>query len=212
MNNDYVHLSVLLDRSGSMQSIKKDTIGGFNNLIAEQKKLPGKLSITLAQFDTVYEVLYNAAEVHSVNDLTDASYQPRGATALLDSAKKLIKDTGAALAAMSENDRPGKVMVVMITDGEENASHDTTNGQLKELIKHQEEVYKWDFVYLGADQDAFHNAQKFGAKGMNYAKGKMGQTMAAFSSNVKYNRDFAASGQSVRSITQDDLNEAGAND
>src|SRR5688572_2581845 len=141
MNTDYTHISILLDRSGSMDSIKDDVIGGFNSFIEEQKKVPGKLTVTLSQFDTDYDVLFNSVDISKIPDIKGI-FQPRGMTALLDSAAKLIIDTGKSLAEMNDTDRPGKILFVMITDGHENASEEQTRDSLAKMIKHQEEKYK----------------------------------------------------------------------
>src|ERR1700712_1893887 len=114
MRSDYTHVSVLLDRSGSMQSIQSDVEGGFNSFIEAQKKVPGKLTVTLSQFDDVYELVYANKDINEVPQL---NLQPRNSTALTDSLAKVIYDTGGALSALPEADRPGKVLILIITDG-----------------------------------------------------------------------------------------------
>lgn len=198
---------MLLDRSGSMESIKADTIGGFNNFISEQKKVPGEMTLSLSQFDTEYEILYNKVSIDEVKPLTNTTFVPRGGTALLDSAVRLIKETGKKLANLSEGERPERVMVIILTDGEENSSHEYTKKQLREMIKHQEDVYKWQFLYIGANQDAFAEGAAMGMQGLNFAATHRG-TAAMYSSltsNVASNRG-ASRGVNVP-LTQQDIDE-----
>jgi len=205
MKQNYTHVSVLLDRSGSMESIKSDTIGGFNSFINDQKKVPGEMTLTLCQFDTVYDNVYNFINIQQVSPLTDKTFVPRGQTALLDSVARTIMDTGKRLSEIPEDNRPDRVMVVIITDGQENASKGWTRDAVATMVRHQEDNYKWQFVYIGANQDAFTEAQKMGMQGVNYMATAEG-TMAAykaFSSNVKTNRSMP-SGQNV-SLTQEDI-------
>jgi len=152
-------IAVLLDRSGSMESIKADTEGGFNAFIAEQRKQPGEVEVTLAQFDTEYEVVYAN---RPVNDVPRLDLQPRGGTALYDSLGRVITDVGAALAATPEDERPGKVIVVVLTDGHENSSTEWTHDAVSAVIRRQERDYSWDFVFLGANMDAVAIGQHLG--------------------------------------------------
>jgi hypothetical protein len=152
-------IAVLLDRSGSMESIKSDTEGGFNALIDEQRQQPGQARVTLAQFDTDYEVVYAN---RPIGDVARLQLQPRGMTALYDSVGRLITDVGAELAAMPEPDRPGKVVVVVMTDGHENSSREWTHDAVSKAIKRQESEYSWDFVFLGANMDAVAVGQQLG--------------------------------------------------
>jgi uncharacterized protein YegL len=153
-------IAMLLDRSGSMQSIKDDTEGGFNSFIAEQRKnTDGEVNVTLAQFDDKFEIVYSNMELDKVPPL---KLSPRGMTALHDAIGKLVTDTGRILAGMDENDRPGKVIVVTMTDGHENASREWTRDAVKKLIKQQETDYDWTFLFLGATLDAVETAGDLG--------------------------------------------------
>lgn len=166
MKKDYEHVSVLLDRSGSMNSIKNDVIGGFNNFIEEQKKVPGEMSVTLLSFATHGDstVMYDTVKLNEIKQLTVESYHPAGQTALNDSFVKLIELTGKKLEGLQDDQKPDKVLIVCITDGEENDSKEHTTDTLKEIIKHQTEKYNWQFMYIGANQDSFAEAQKRGIK------------------------------------------------
>jgi hypothetical protein len=152
-------IAVLLDRSGSMESIKADTEGGFNAFIAEQRKQEGQVEVTLAQFDTEYEVVYAN---RPADDVPRLDLQPRGGTALYDSLGRLVTDVGATLAATPEHDRPGKVIIVVLTDGHENSSTEWTHDAVSAVIRRQERDYSWDFVFLGANMDAVAIGQQLG--------------------------------------------------
>lgn len=153
---------VLLDRSGSMRAMQEEAIGGFNHFLEDQKKEPGEARITLVQFDHVYELSYSGVPVAEARPLTPESYQPRGTTAYLDALGKVINDTGSRLAALPEEQRPNKVLVIVITDGMENASSEFTTQQVLEMVKRQREVYKWDFMFMASNEDALAHAQRLG--------------------------------------------------
>lgn len=144
-------IAVLLDRSGSMESIRSDTEGGFNAFVEEQRNEPGEAMVTLAQFDTEYEVVYANRPIADVPPL---QLRPRGMTALYDGVGRLIGDVGAGLAALPEAERPGHVIVVVMTDGHENSSVEWTHEAVSAAIKRQEAQYSWHFVFLGANMDA----------------------------------------------------------
>lgn len=158
-DKNYTHLVLCVDRSGSMNKIREDAQGGINSLIEDQKKLPGKCTFALYQFDNYYD---NPISPRDIKEVTDYKLEPRGGTALLDSAHRAIIDTGDYLRKMPEDKRPSRVMFVIITDGEENASREITRDKLKELITQQTDKYNWEFVYVGANVDAFAEAGSFG--------------------------------------------------
>lgn len=169
MDNNYTHISVLLDRSGSMGIIQNDTIGGFNKFLQDQKKVSSKATISLIQFDNLYEEVYVGKDLKEASELTTATFTPRGGTALLDAIGKTIIKTGEWLTNIPEAIRPGKVVFVIITDGEENQSHEFTRNRIFEMIKHQTDQYKWGFVFLGANQDAIQVGASYGiARGSSW--------------------------------------------
>ncbi|WP_234801763.1 vWA domain-containing protein [Mycolicibacterium conceptionense] len=133
-NPNLSHLVFLLDRSGSMQSIKTDVIGGFHAFLAEQREADGHCAVTLAQFDHDYEVVYRGVPLAKVPQL---ELSPRGRTALLDSMGKLITDTAAQIDALPEEDKPGTVVVAIMTDGHENASVESRRAAIKALVEQQ---------------------------------------------------------------------------
>jgi hypothetical protein len=178
------HIYFLLDRSGSMTSIRTETIAGFDAFIAEQRKVPGQCQVTLAQFDDQYDVVYVDRDVHAVPSL---ELNPRGSTALLDALGRLIVSAGEKLAALPEDKRPDSVVVGVMTDGYENASRDWTHDRIKVLIEQQTRDYGWEFLYLGADQDAIEEGSKMGfaaGKSMTYSRGKASKVMSDMGANV----------------------------
>src|SRR5262245_6947114 len=159
MNSNMTDLTIVLDRSGSMQACRDDAEVGLNAFVEKQKQRPGDCWFTLVQFDTEYEFVHKATRIQ---DVPPHKLQPRGATALLDAVGRAIVETGERLKAMAEADRPGLVAMVVITDGHENSSRDYTKTKIKEMIEHQTNVYKWQFTFLGANQDAFAEAGAMG--------------------------------------------------
>lgn len=174
-------LTILLDRSGSMQSIKEDMEGALNHFLESQKQIPGDLTVTLYQFDNeAFEHIWGPVSIHSVSNI---QIVPRGCTPLIDSMSRAIRETGERLAAMPAEERPSKVIFAAITDGLENASVHTTREYLRGQIDHQQRVYNWQFLYFGANQDAFAEAQSYGIKyGYTYAASPAG--LRAFSANI----------------------------
>jgi Mg-chelatase subunit ChlD len=185
---DATHIAVLLDRSGSMESIKAETISGFNFFLNEQKKSGANASLTLVQFDTqATEVVHENRPIQSVPELTAETYQPRGGTPLLDALGETIISTGRTLEVIPEANRPDKVVFVIITDGQENSSHRFKNVQVKEMVEHQTSVYKWQFIYLGANQDAFAEAGNMGiavAQAANFTPANLPAAFAVATENV----------------------------
>ena len=175
-NPNLTHLYFLLDRSGSMQSIKDDTEGGFDAFIAEQRTQPGDCRVTLAQFDDRYEEVYRDVPVADVPPLR---LSPRGSTALLDSIGRLLGEAGERLAALPEDERPGVVIVGIMTDGHENASRELTHPQVKAMIERQTKDYGWQFLYMGADQDAIEVGSSIGVAAANSLTWSRGKVAAA---------------------------------
>ena len=186
MTNPQLSLvSALLDRSGSMNAIADDTRGGFDSFIAKEREAGGDTNVTLAQFDDHYELVYSSRPIADVSALV---LQPRGMTALYDAIGRLITDVGAELSALSEDERPGSVTLLVMTDGHENASKEWTNSAVRELIARQERDYQWDFVFLGSNIDAVEVGTDLGFapdKSMTYVSTTVGVT-AAFDSVASY--------------------------
>jgi len=182
MKQDLTDITVVLDRSGSMYRVWTDTIVGFNAFLKTQKEATGEATFTLVQFDDKYYVHYRGKNIQEVPDLDNETYVPRGGTALLDAIGRTINETGQRLAALAESDRPSKVIFVILTDGEENASKEFRKDKINEMITHQTEKYQWDFVFLGANQDAIKTGSSMGimaGNSMTYAANSIG-TVSAF--------------------------------
>src|ERR1035437_5983097 len=157
MKENRARIAVILDRSGSMSSVRESTVSGFNEFIRSQRALPGDVSVKLVQFDDQYEVVFDK-RLADVPELTQDLFVPRGRTALFDAQGRTIVALGEELAALAESERPSKVIGMTLTDGLENASQHFTVEIISALIKQQIEVYKWDFVFLGASQVAIRTA------------------------------------------------------
>lgn len=173
----YTDITFVLDRSGSMGSVRDDTIGGFNSFISEQKKIEGECNLTMVQFDTEYEFVHKNQSITKVAKLDHSTFVPRGMTALLDAVGRAITETGKRFADMEEEDRPQKVIFVIQTDGHENSSREFTRAQIKEMISHQQSKYNWEFIFLGANQDAITAGASMGissGKSLSYASNTIG--------------------------------------
>jgi Mg-chelatase subunit ChlD len=182
VDNTKTDITFVLDRSGSMATTKAETIGGFNRLLEDQRKLGQDVRVTVYQFDDQHETLYTARPVAEAPDLTPETFLPRGFTALNDAIGQAIVKTGKRLAKVNPDQRPGKVLFVVLTDGGENASQEYSGQQVKQMIEHQTETYGWDFTFIGANQDAFLTATQFGiGNSLSYGANHAG-TVAAFAS------------------------------
>lgn len=186
MQSDYMHMVVLLDRTGSMESIRDDTIGGFNAFLEDQQKLPGLATMTFVQFDgqDPYEVLSRFTPIALIPKLSRQSFIPRANTPLLDAMGRAMVDLETSLGAMAAEQKPAKVVMVVITDGKENASREFRKPDIAKMIAHHQTRDGWQFVYLSADFDAMDDAQAYGIKAgsaMHFSKTQHG-TREAFSS------------------------------
>lgn len=163
MKTGHTHIMVILDRSGSMEVIRDDVIGGFNAFLREQKAEPGTATLTLVQFDTQdpYEVVHHARPIAEVPELTPATYVPRAQTPLLDVLGRAINDLEKQLADLPESERPESVIFVIVTDGRENSSREFRKDDIAKMIKERTEQ-GWQFVFLTAAFDAFTEARGLG--------------------------------------------------
>ena len=157
----------ILDRSGSMESIIGDAIGGFNEFIKEQKKLEDEASMTVALFDDRYDLLYDNIPIKEVKDFDRSTWSPRGLTALYDAIGKTVNTVKQTHKNLKKKERPDKVLVCIVTDGMENHSKEYTQSQIQDLIKECEKEHDWAFIYLAANQDAFAAGTSFGISGGN---------------------------------------------
>ncbi len=162
MNKNLTELVFILDRSGSMGGLEADTIGGYNSLMEKQKKERGEAVITTVLFDDRYEMVYDHADIKKVKPMNEKVYYARGCTALLDAIGKTINHVGNRHKYAPSGEVPFKTMVVIITDGYENASREFRLDKVRGMIEHQKARYNWEFLFLGANMDAVSTAGTFG--------------------------------------------------
>lgn len=191
------YLCIIADRSGSMQALAGDMNGAITALLEEQGKQPGELHVDVVRFDTDVETLYEDVRA---DDVKNAIIEPRGSTALNDALGITIVRLGEKFEAMSEDERPGHVLVVVVTDGYENASHEYTTSQVKALIEKQTNQFGWEFLYLATNVDAFETGDQYGFG--------RGQTIAfAASPDGAHSVVASASAYATRSRLSDDVTE-----
>lgn len=200
MKDSLTQISIVLDRSGSMADVRDATISGFNEFVKGQKAAPGDCNVTLIQFDTenAFEEIFDEP-LNKVPELTTKTYVPRGGTPLHDAIGRTITTLGSKLEKKSEDSRPGKVVIVVMTDGLENSSHEYTAPKIAEMIKHQREAYNWEFIFLGANQDAILTGEKLNipmthAATYSHTPAGTHNVMHAMASNV---RSYRVTGQSA---------------
>lgn len=181
MQSDYTHMTVILDRSGSMEDIREDIIGGFNSFLGDQKAQPGQATLTLIQFDgqEPYEVVHRFKSIGKVPPLDRSTYVPRGATPLFDAVGRGINDIEKAIHDLPTADRPAKVIIAIVTDGQENASAEFGRDQVMKMIKAKTNEDAWEFVFQSADLAAFAEAGDLGVpSGKRMMYGKSGKGIA----------------------------------
>ena len=155
-------LVFILDRSGSMCGLEQDTIGGFNAMIEKQKKEAGKVLVSTVLFDSERQVIHDRLPLEQVPPMTEKEYFVRGCTALLDAVGSAIHHIGNVHKYARTEDVPEKTMVIITTDGMENASRKYTYDRVQAMIRRQQEKYGWEFLFLGANIDAAAEAKRFG--------------------------------------------------
>jgi Mg-chelatase subunit ChlD len=177
------HITFVLDSSGSMSAIEDDTKGGFNTFLDDQKDEEGEATVSLYDFNTNVEQVYRGRAVEHAPKLTDDTYSPGGRTALHDAISTAITETAADLSGMNAENRPDNVIVVILTDGKENAS-ETPQERVREQVKYRREEFDWEFLFIGANQDAALTASEMGMhkdKSLNMSHNAEG-TQAAYES------------------------------
>lgn len=160
--NNLTELVFILDRSGSMSGLESDTIGGFNAMIAKQKKEEGEAFVSTILFDNVSEVLHDRINLKETPKMTAKDYTVRGCTALIDAIGGAIKHIGNIHKYARPEDVPAHTMFIITTDGQENASHRFSSDEVKKMIENQKEKYGWEFLFIGANIDAVETAARFG--------------------------------------------------
>lgn len=155
-------LVFILDRSGSMSGLEKDTIGGFNSMLEQQRKEPGDALVSTVLFDNIAEVIHDRVSIAQVPNLTEKDYFVRGCTALLDAVGGAIQHIGNIHKYARREDVPEKTLFIITTDGMENASRRYSYEKVRKMIARQKERYGWEFLFLGANIDAVAEAGRFG--------------------------------------------------
>ncbi len=155
-------LVFILDKSGSMHGLEQDTIGGFNSMLQKQKELDGECRITTVLFDNRYELLHDRIDIRAVSPMTEKEYQVGGTTALLDAIGRTVQKLVSVQKNTAKEYRADRVLFVIITDGQENASQEYSSDKVKGMIQLEKEKYGWEFVFLGANIDAVETAGRLG--------------------------------------------------
>lgn len=180
MKKDLVELVFILDRSGSMAGLEKETIAGFNRLIQQQKEVQGEALVSTVLFDDRFEVLHNRVSIQKIEHMTSKDYYVRGSTALLDAIGRSILKIKNVHKALEEENKPEKTLFFITTDGMENASVEFNYERVNEYIQLQKEKYGWEFIFIGANIDAIGTAKKFGIdadRAVNYRADKRGTNL-----------------------------------
>jgi uncharacterized protein YegL len=180
MKKDLVELVFILDRSGSMAGLEKETIAGFNRLIQQQKEVQGEALVSTVLFDDRFEVLHNRVSIQKIEQMTSKDYYVRGSTALLDAIGRSILKIRNVHKALEEENKPEKTLFFITTDGMENASVEFNYERVNEYIQLQKEKYGWEFIFIGANIDAIGTAKKFGIdadRAVNYRADKRGTNL-----------------------------------
>ena len=162
MKDNLTELVFILDRSGSMQELVGDTIGGFNSLIEKQRGEKGECVVSTVLFDNVSYVLHDRVPLTSIEPMTRKDYVPQGCTALTDAIGKAVKHIGNVHKYARDEDVPAHTMFVIMTDGMENASRFYTADKVRKMIERQKERFSWEFIFIGANIDAVETAENFG--------------------------------------------------
>ena len=162
MKKNMTELVFILDRSGSMQSLTDDTIGGFNSLIAKQRSEKGECLVSTVLFNNVSSVLYDRVPLDKIPEMTRKDYEAVGGTALVDAIGAAIRHIGNVHKYARAEDVPQHTLFVIITDGMENSSHMYTSDKVKSMIERQKQKYDWEFLFIGANIDAVETAKSFG--------------------------------------------------
>ncbi len=202
--HQHIDIAYILDRSGSMGHLTESAITSFNDFLKDQKSEAGEVTFTLVLFDNEYLLHADAVPIREVVELDTTTYVPRASTALNDAIGRTIDTMGKRLAAMKEEDRPSKVVIAIFTDGMENASTDYTESQISAMIKHQQDKYSWEFLFLAANQDAIVTARRMNIRAGN-ASSVLNSQLGMNSSSTAMSRKMKAIRLMESGISSKDL-------
>ncbi|MBQ7433079.1 MAG: VWA domain-containing protein [Lachnospiraceae bacterium] len=177
MSKKLTEIVYILDRSGSMSGLEADTIGGFNAMLEKQKKTGEQAYVSTILFDDTSQVLHDRVPIDKVETMTEEQYYVRGCTALLDAIGGAIHHIGTIHKYARKEDRPEKTIFVITTDGMENASRQYSYEKVQKMVKRQQEKYGWEFIFIGANIDAYAEASRFGIRkdrAVNYVHDQLG--------------------------------------
>ncbi|HHX30580.1 MAG TPA: VWA domain-containing protein [Clostridiaceae bacterium] len=201
MNKDRTELIFILDKSGSMGGLEADTIGGYNAMLKKQKEVEGECTLTTVLFDNSYELLHDRLDIRAVEPLTEREYQVGGSTALLDAMGRTIHKIISVQKNSSDEFKAGKVIFVIITDGQENSSREYSLDRIKGLVEKERDRYGWEFIFLGANMDAIQTGGAFGiapdraldyladSQGTQLSYSVMSETITSFRKNGSIPQD-----------------------
>lgn len=214
MKKGLTELVFILDKSGSMSGLEKDTIGGYNSMLHKQKAVEGECYITTVLFDNNYELLHDRIDIRAVGPISEKEYYVGGSTALLDAIGRTIKKIGNAQKYTSDDYRAEKVMFVIITDGQENSSREYSSERIKAQIEQQKMKYGWEFIFFGANIDAVETAGHYGIeknRAVDYLADRKGTRLnyKVMNEAVKEYRECGAISDEHFDIIREDVKERG---
>jgi hypothetical protein len=200
-DKNLTEIIVITDRSGSMASVIDDSILGFNTFLKEQQeqKDAGRCLITYTQFNTRSEIIHKGIPIEEMSPLDSKTFVPMGMTALLDAVGHTVLETGRRFSLMKEEERPGNVVVVILTDGKENASREFSYKRIQDMVKEQTDKYNWSFIFLGQNIDAFNEARNLGID-PSHEKMYVGDMLLDSSGHTKA---YGAASQAVGDLRKD---------
>jgi hypothetical protein len=171
---DLTHITFVLDRSGSMEAVRDDAIGGFNAFVEQQRAAPGQATLTLVQFDHDYSTVYRAQPIAAVPRLDRDHYIPRGETALYDAVGRGVAETAEHIATLPEAERPARVVIAVLTDGQENASKEYSYERVRAILAEKANAAGWHVLFLASDLQVVAAAARMGTQSRVYEPSQRG--------------------------------------
>ena len=199
MKKNLTELVFILDRSGSMSGLERDTIGGFNSMIEKQRKQDGECIVSTVLFNNDSQVIHDRVPLDKIEPMTERDYYVSGGTALIDAIGGAIHHIGNVHKYARKEDVPENTVFIITTDGYENASYRYLSDKVKRMIEHEKEKYGWEFLFIGANIDAVETAKHYGIdqdRAVNYHADAQGTdivyaTVSQAVCNVRMNKCMA---------------------